>query len=259
VTTVVVVGCVIGIVAAVKRGAGTRTSQPASETLQQVAAKHTASQRSTAEARISELSFMCIAGRVCETDPVGHALGLFIYGIDGNLQRYLQEHGYTDEWADNAGYIHGHALPANEQEAGGHVTFVEYSVGGIPIGSEERERLETAPASHSGLVYSPHSEAAATETDPGLIPTGVPSEQPWTITWRLKDATGQIVKELHYSLEVMSCSESHFDAPESEATPCVQVIKEEQRRDKEVEEETGFHEATNKYYRPPPPPQFPYP
>jgi hypothetical protein len=259
VTTVVVVGCLIGIIALASSGTATKTSQPPSKTPQQVAADKAANAQSAAESRIAELSFMCIDGRVCQTDPVGHALGLFIYGVDENLQRYLQEHGYTDEWSDNAGYVHGHALSASEQETEGHVAFVRYRNGAIPIGPEAEDVLAKAPAPHSGLMYSPESEAAATETNPGLIPTAVPSEQPWMITWRLKDATGRIVKELPYSLEVISCPESTPEAAESEATPCASAINEEQKRAKEVEEETGFHEATNKYYQPAPPTAFNYP
>ncbi len=249
----------IGIVVLASSEPGTRTAQPPSKTPQQVAAERPAKVASAAESRIAELSFMCIDGRVCETDPVGHALELFIYGIDENLQHYWQEQRYTDEWSDNAGYVHGHALSANEQETEGHVAFVRYRNGAIPIDSETEEKLANGPAPSSGLIYSPESEAAATETKSGLIPTGVPSEQPWTITWRLKDATGQIVKELDYSLEVISCPESNFEAPESEATPCVSVINEQEKRAKEVEEEIGFHEATNKYYQPPPPPESPIP
>jgi len=199
-----------------------------------------ATEMSTAKARIAEMSLMCIAGAVCRTDPVGHAVPVFIYALDQNLQFYLEDHGYTDSWSDNAGFVSGHVLHPADQE--NEVSFMRYSEN-ISSFTTEPERVQKEPASESGLIYKPPNSS-----EPGLTPPRMLSNnRPWVITWRLRGPSGQVVKELHYTLTLMSCPESN-----PEAGVCGQTVKEQEQREHE-----WAHEEHNKYYTPPPPPLFP--
>lgn len=231
-----------GVLAIAESGGSSKPSK----TPQQVAAEKASQESVALSTRIAELRFMCIVGTVCQTDPVGHALPVFIYAMDKQLQIYLEGHGYTDSWSDNAGFVNGHALHPSNEEA---VTYVRYRAPELREGPEQEERLRKEPDGESGLIYTPpRPQEYEGNAERGLLPARMPTGQQWVITWRLKAPSGHIVTELHYALKVMNCPESN---PENGS--CAQPIKEQRQR-----EEEWTSEEYNKYYPSPPPPQFPY-
>src|ERR1700689_3767374 len=242
---IVIALAVIGIVA-ITSIASSMTPRGLSRTPQQIAARKATAEKQILQARLEELRLMCITGSVCKTDPVDHAAPIFIYGMDNNLRLYLEAHGYTDSWSDNAGFVTGDALhPRNE---GAEISYVKYRIGEIPTGPESEERLRDEPPTESGLIYTPWRKDLSENAERGLLPAGGVRGHEWVITWRLKAPSGHIVKESRYSLTVMSCPDSN---PEN--NPCAPLVMEQKQLENEWATETY-----NKYYTPPPPQLFPY-
>jgi hypothetical protein len=255
------VGAIVLLIAFTALPKGGGETHPSQQAIRAKAAQVAAQKQAEVNTRIGELKFMCIAGRVCNTDPVNHPLRMFIYGIDENLRLYLQEHGYTDTWSDNAGFVHGHTLYPHEEaeklEKEKTVGYEEYSGGSIPISPEQEEQLANEPAPSSGLIFTPLDSEGNWPQEPGPVPLGVPEGSQWEIIWTLYDSQGQVVKKLHHSLEVISCpvpeseQDSESEASEPPTTPCSEVIAEQQKRREEMEAK-----EPSLYYQPPPPPEF---
>jgi hypothetical protein len=258
---IAVVGAIVVLIAFAALSKGGGKKHLSQQAVKAKAAQAAAQRQAEVNTRIGELRFMCIAGQVCNTDPVNHPLRLFIYGIEENLRLYLQEHGYTDIWSDNAGFVHGHALYSHEEaeklEREKTVEYEEYSGGSIPTSPEQEEQVANEPAPDSGLIFTPLDSEHNWPQEPGLVPLGVPEGGQWEITWTLYNSQGQVVKELHHSLEVISCpvpeseQDSESEASEQPPTPCSEVIAEQQKRREEMEEK-----GPSLYYQPPPPPEF---
>jgi len=164
------------------------------ETPQEKAAAGAVAEHGTAEARIASLSFKCIERYVCHVYPLGRPLPLFIDGMDERLVAYLEEHGYTDSWHDNAGAVHGQAIGPDRNTADGQAELDHYVASyrygtELPIGT--------------GLIYEPPEDIVGQASGPYL--QSRPPGKLWKITWQLKDQSGEMARELAFSIPVKNC------------------------------------------------------
>jgi len=157
-----------------------------------------------AEARIAALSFKCLDGDACHADPEGHSLPIFINGMDENLQEYLEQHGYKDEWADSGGGIDGQTIGPGRY-VGQDPTFAYVAKApkeGMPV-----DEIDTGASFGTGLLYEERGEHENT-TEMGLIPWDVSGGEEWTIIWTLRNASGQVARQLEYSVNIVRCDEA---------------------------------------------------
>lgn len=147
-----------------------------------------AQEKRAAETRIAQLSFKCIERFVCQADFPNYPLPLFIDGLDEPLHSYLEHHGYEDSWTDNSGFLHAHTFIRGENQ--GDESYVSF-------------QRALPKAGGSGYIYVPFPTPPP--YGPGPVPDKIPRGGTWTITWRLKDPSGHVVRTLHYSVKVVSC------------------------------------------------------
>jgi hypothetical protein len=163
-------------------------------------------QQTEAENRVRGLTFQCIERYVCQVDSEGHALPVFIDGMDENLRLYLQNHGYTDEWSDSGGQIHGQTIGPNSEPYGGfgwqYVSHARETAG--PTNNDDPASVET------GMLYAEGGEHGEVEAH-GVIPWDMHGNTQWQITWTLKNSSGATVKVLRYSVPLVVC-EGQVDA-----------------------------------------------
>lgn len=209
--TVGALAVLIGIILTVSGGKAPKQStalraKARAEVVRDIAAETATEERVAADKRIAQLRFRCIKRYICQLAIGGeNSLPLYIEGMDEHLQDYLAAHGYTDLWTNSA---HTFSLQFIRP---GHTQNNE----SYEVGKEEDIRLRyvanlTIPTScgcefaGSGLLLE-----AATPTEPEGA--GV-----WTVFWQLKNRAGQVVKRLHYTVNVDNCE----TAGSGEPTPC---------------------------------------
>jgi hypothetical protein len=204
---VAVVGIImvlIVIVALARSGGGDNsassyTTLPA-KTPQQIAAEAATKRQIAAERKIARLSFQCIDRYVCENDPAGHALPVFVNGMDENLRTYLEKQGYKDEWTDSVGGIHGQTIGPNSRPEGVFAyryVSTSHEQGG-PANENEPNNVET------GMLYQEQGEHGNSEAT-GILPWDVTGNAVWIVTWKLIDPSGKIVKALRYLVHLVTC------------------------------------------------------
>lgn len=166
-----------------------------------------------AEARIAKLSFKCLDGAACHADPEGHSLPIFINGMDENLREYLEQHGYRDSWSDSAGGINGQTIGPGHFV--GQSPTIAY-VAKAPKEGMPEDEVDTGAEFGSGLLYEERGEHENT-TGTGVIPWDVHGGERWTIVWTLGKPSGQIVKQLEYSVSITDCSKAITYCEEADA------------------------------------------
>src|ERR1700691_2396924 len=207
----ILLALLVGVIGLVTSGSGKQTSPVVTtasvptKSPQEVEAE-TAAKEQAAAKRIAQLRVTWIKRYICQLAIGGeNSLPLYIEGMDEHLQDYLAAHGYTDLWTNSA-----HTFSVRFIEPGHTKNNETYQVG-----KEEDIRLRyvatiTAPTScgcesvGSGLLLE-----ATTPIEPEGV--GV-----WTVFWQLKNRAGQVVKRLHYTVNVDNCE----TAGSGEPTPC---------------------------------------
>lgn len=231
--TVGALAVLIGIIVAVSGGKAPKPStaphaQAKAKVAQNMAAQKTAKEQAAAAKRIAQLRFRCIKRYICQLALGGeNSLPLYIEGMDEHLQDYLAAHGYTDLWTDSA-----HTFSIRFIEPGHTKNNETYQVG-----KEEDIRLRyvatiTAP---TGCGCESVGSGLLLEATTPIEPEGIGV---WTVFWQLKNRSGQVVRRLHYTVNVDNCE----TAGSGEPTPCGHSI------DARYEEWPHFN----------PPPLFPY-
>lgn len=187
--------------------------------------------------RIDYLSFRCLEHGVCQTARQEQTLPLFIDGMDANLVSYLEAHGYTDSWKDTWDSTSGQAIGPGQSVDTNYSDFVYVTdTPDIKRGSLERAAIGT------GLTASDEPGFTA-----GLKPWG-DEAGPWRITWRLRDSSGVVVKELRYSVNVIVCYWEHY-------TPACVANDKHNQANRHFDLESEGRYFRNVYQ---PPPVFPY-
>lgn len=210
-SVLVLLALLIGVIGLITSGSGKQTlsggatASVPTKSPQEVAAQKAAKEQAAAK-RIAQLRFRCIKRYICQLALGGeNSLPLYIEGMDEHLQDYLSAHGYTDLWTNSA-----HTFSIRFIAPGRTKNNETYQVG-----KEEDIRLRyvatiTAPTScgcesvGSGLLLE-----ATTPIEPEGI--GV-----WTVFWQLKNRSRQVVKRLHYTVNVDNCENTGSGEP----TPC---------------------------------------
>ena len=192
----------------------------------------------TVNQRLAQLSFRCIERGTCQTVQQGQSLPLFIAGMDANLVSYLSAHHYRDVWRDTWHSTSGQAIGTNETPDldPSKFTYVtqERDVNRWPLDTGD---IGTGLTATANLGWSA-----------GLTPSKGDTAGPWKITWQLKDASGAVVKELRYTVNVIVCDYSNY------TLACF--------RNGQATKENWYHSLAESssyppdFYRPPPP--FPY-
>jgi hypothetical protein len=119
--------------------------------------------------------------------------------MDENLRVYLEKQGYKDEWTDSVGRIHGQTIGPNSEPEGRfayHYVSVSQEAGGPA--NENEAPVET------GMLYQEQGEHGNSEAT-GIIPWDLTGNVVWTVTWKLMNPSGKIVKALRYSVRLVGC------------------------------------------------------
>lgn len=209
--TVGTLAVLIGIIVAVSGEKAPKPStaphaQAKAKVAQNMAAQKTAKEQAAAHERIAHLRFRCIKRYICQLALGGeNSLPLYIEGMDEHLQHYLAAHGYTDLWTDSA-----HTFSIRFIEPGHTKNNENYEVG-----KEEDIRLRyvatiTVP---NGCGCEFVGSGLLLEATTPIEPEGIGV---WTVFWQLKNRSGQVVKRLHYTVNVDNCE----NAGSGEPTPC---------------------------------------
>jgi hypothetical protein len=69
------------------------------------------------------------------------------------------------------------------------------------------DEVDTGTTFGSGLLYEERGEHENT-TEQGVIPWDVHGGEHWTITWTLRSPSGQVAKQLEYSVSIVECAKA---------------------------------------------------
>lgn len=196
---------VIGIIAVASSGSGRHSAssttapstvaQTPTKTPAEVQAEDEARTQRIATAKIAALSFQCIDRYICHADPENHRLPLFIDGMDENLRGYLEKRGYRDNWTDNAGGLDGQTIGPFASSGSAHT--YEY------VASAQQEGGDGGV--ETGMMFYELQEGTNLEDGSGTKPWDITGGQRWTITWTLRNAEGDVVKQLNYTVPIVAC------------------------------------------------------
>lgn len=221
----------------------TTTASAPTKTPQEVAAETARKEQKAIEARVAHLSFKCIERYVCKVDPAGHPLPLFVSGMDENLREYLEQDGYRDTWTDSAGGIEGQTIgPASQ--AGSYEPDLAYvskvQEAGVPAGEDGNGSIE------SGMLFREQGEHEnpVGSMGEGISPWDFTGSGVWTVTWTLRNASGDVVRRLRYSVRIVECGEAT-------GTYCEKVGHYELNHNEPGN--TNGRDYTTKFYKPPTP------